>query len=218
MMDNAVPADRPPRVQAAVPPRHTPEHDAGAHDAGAHEVTRLLQAWGAGDPGALDQLFPSVYHELRRQARRYMDREHEGHTLQTTALVHEAYLRLVDQRSARWESRTQFFAVAAQVMRRVLVDHARARGAARRGGAAVGVALDEATAAAPEPAEDVVALDEALTRLATFDPRQARVVELRYFAGLGIAEAAEVLGVSRATADRDWAMARAWLRRELRSA
>jgi RNA polymerase sigma factor (TIGR02999 family) len=179
------------------------------------DVTGLLRAWGAGEAGALDRLVPIVYGELRRQARRYLAREPEGHTLQTTALVHEAYLRLVDQRYARWESRTQFFAVAAQVMRRVLVDHARAHGAAKRGGAAISVPLEESTAPVPEPDVDVVALDEALTRLAAFDPRQARVVELRYFAGLDVGEAAEVLGVSPATVKRDWTVARAWLRREL---
>jgi RNA polymerase sigma factor (TIGR02999 family) len=186
-------------------------------EARERDITGLLRAWSAGDARAPDRLFPAVYAELRRQARRRMGREHAGHTLQTTALVHEAYLRLVDQRHAGWESRTQFFAVAAQVMRRVLVDHARARGAARRGGTAVTVALADDAAAAPERDADVLALDEALARLATFDPRQARVVELRYFAGLGIDEAAEVLGVSRATANRDWAMARAWLRRELQA-
>ncbi len=179
------------------------------------DVTGLLRAWGAGDAGALDRLVPIVYAELRRQARRYLAREPEGHTLRTTALVHEAYLRLVDQRRARWQSRTQFFAVAAELMRRVLVDHARAHRAAKRGGAAVAEPLEEGTALAPEPDVDVVALDEALTRLAEFDLRQARVVELRYFAGLGVDEIADVLGVSPATVKRDWTVARAWLRREL---
>jgi RNA polymerase sigma factor (TIGR02999 family) len=198
-------------------PGDAPQRGVTIGDMTPHEVTLLLQAWGSGDAGALDRVLPAVYEELRQQARRYMDRERPGHTLQTTALVHEAYLRLADQRDARWESRGQFFGVAAQVMRRVLVDHARTQGAAKRGGGKVVVALGEATAMAPEPDADVVALDEALTRLAALDPRQARVVELRYFAGLGIDETAEVLGVSRATANREWAMARAWLRRELRS-
>ena len=210
MDDPAVSSSRgPPSAGAKSAPS-----DAAAPDA-ASDVTGLMRAWGAGDADARDRLLPVVYDELRRQARRYMAHESAGHTLQTTALVHEAYLRLVDQRGARWESRTQFFAVAAQLMRRVLVDHARAHGAAKRGGAAVAAPLEHDTAPAPEPDVDVVALDEALTRLAALDPRHARVVELRYFAGLGIEDAAEALGVSRATVNRDWQMARAWLRREL---
>jgi RNA polymerase sigma factor (TIGR02999 family) len=181
-------------------------------------VTELLRAWGGGDARALDQLVPVVYEELRRQAQRYLRREAPGHTLQTTALVHEAYLRLVDQRQARWESRSQFFGVAAQLMRRILVDHARRHHAGKRGGSAIGVPLEEGTAAAHERDVDVVALDEALTRLAALDERQARVVELRYFTGLGIEETAEVLGVSPATVKREWAIARAWLKRELADA
>ncbi len=176
-------------------------------------VTELLRAWSAGDSAASDKLIPLVYGELHRQAQRYLRREVDGHTLQTTALVHEAYLRLVDQRTARWESRTQFFGVAAQLMRRILVDHARKHNAAKRGGSAIQVPLDE-TAPAQESDVDLVALDDALVRLARMDERQARVVELRYFTGLGINETAETLGISAATAKRDWVIARNWLKAE----
>jgi RNA polymerase sigma factor (TIGR02999 family) len=181
-------------------------------------VTELLHAWAAGDKRALDELIPAVYAELRRQAERYLRRENVGHTLQPTALVNEAYLRLVDQRNARWESRSQFFGVAAQIMRRVLVDHARSRATTKRGGAETRVTLSEGSAASPEADVDVLTLDDALTRLAALDPRQARVVELRYFAGLGVEETAHVLDISPATVKREWTMARAWLRRELTAA
>lgn len=184
----------------------------------AGSVTELLRAWGGGDAAALDQMVPLVYEELRRQAQRYLRRESPGHTLQTTALVHEAYLRLVDQRTARWESRAQFFGVAAQLMRRILVDHARGHHAAKRGGSAIQVPLEEDTAPAQERDVDLLALDEALTRLAQLDERQAKVVELRYFTGLGIEETAEALGISPATVKREWTMARAWLKRELDAA
>jgi RNA polymerase sigma factor (TIGR02999 family) len=163
-------------------------------------------------------MVPLVYEELRRQAQRYLRRESPGHTLQTTALVHEAYLRLVDQRTARWESRAQFFGVAAQLMRRILVDHARSHHAAKRGGSAIQVPLEEETASAPEGDVDLLALDDALNRLAQLDERQAKVVELRYFTGLGIEETAEALGISPATVKREWTMARAWLKRELDAA
>jgi RNA polymerase sigma factor (TIGR02999 family) len=178
-------------------------------------VTGLLQAWGSGDSAALDRLLPIVYDELHRQAERYLRRESPGHTLQTTALVHEAYLRLVDQRQARWQNRAQFFGIAAQLMRRILVDHARRHQAAKRGGNAIPVPLEEGEVAAAESDVDLVALDDALSRLSALDPQQARVVELRYFSGLGIEETAEALGISPATVKREWAMARAWLRREL---
>jgi RNA polymerase sigma-70 factor (ECF subfamily) len=181
-------------------------------------VTELLRAWGAGDAHASDALVRLVYDELRRQAGLVLRREDEGHTLQPTALVHEAWLRLGDQHGARWESRTQFFAVAARMMRRVLVDHARTRQALKRGDGAVQVSLGDGD----RPAEtssldivDVLALDDALARLAEFDPQKARLVDLRYFAGLSIPEAAAALGVSLATVGREWAIARMWLRREL---
>jgi RNA polymerase sigma factor (TIGR02999 family) len=178
-------------------------------------VTGLLQAWGDGDPAALDKLVPIVYQELRRQAHRYLRREARGHTLQTTALVNEAYLRLVGQREAHWQNRSHFFAIAGQLMRRVLVDYARRHHAAKRGGAAIQVPLDEEAIAAATSEVDLVALDEALTKLANLDPQQARVVELRYFTGLGIVETADALGISAATVKREWSMARAWLQREL---
>ena len=182
----------------------------------AHAVTELLHAWGAGDARASEALVPLVYAELRRQARRALRREGLGHTLQPTALVHEAWLRLDDQHGARWESRGQFLAVAAQMMRRVLVDHARTRRALKRGGGATQVTLGHAEHAVPGTDRvDVLALDDALARLAALDPRKARLVELRYFAGLSIPEAAAALGVSLATVGREWAIARMWLRREL---
>jgi RNA polymerase sigma factor (TIGR02999 family) len=183
-----------------------------------HAVTELLHAWGAGDAGASEELVPLVYAELRRQARRALRREGEGHTLQATALVHEAWLRLDGQHDARWESRTQFLAVAGQMMRRVLVDHARTRRALKRGGGGgrTQVTLgDAAHAVAASDQVDVLALDDALARLAILDPRKARLVELRYFAGLSIPETAAVLGISQATVGREWAVARMWLRREL---
>ena len=190
---------------------------------GAHAVTELLQAWGAGDAQACEALARRVYAELRRQARLALRREGDGHTLQATALVHEAWMRLDGQRDARWESRTQFFAVAAQMMRRVLVDHARSRQAQKRGGAPVQVTLGAVDRDQPDRPEqgsaldavDLLALDDALARLAELDPDKARLVELRYFAGLSIPEAAAALGVSQATVGRDWAVARMWLRREL---
>jgi RNA polymerase sigma factor (TIGR02999 family) len=187
-------------------------------------VTELLRAWGAGDAFAREALVPLVYEELRRQARQALGREGAGHTLQATALVHEAWLRLCDQHDARWESRAQFFAIAAQVMRRVLVDHARTRRALKRGGGAVQVSLGDAESTAALGAGsadgrldaiDVLALDDALARLAALDPQKARLVDLRYFAGLSIPEVAAVLGVSLATVGREWAIARMWLRREL---
>ena len=188
-------------------------------DEGAPSVTELLLAWGGGDRAALDLLAPVVYDELRRQARRALLREAEGHTLQPTALVHEAYLRLGEQGRARWESRTQFYAVAAETMRRILVDHARAKHAAKRGAGVQHVTLSDAddlgAHAAGDTGVDVLDLDAALSRLADLDPAKARLVELRYFAGLSIPELAAELGVSPATVGREWAVARAWLRREL---
>ena len=182
----------------------------------AQNVTALLLAWGQGDRAALDQLVPVVYDELRRRAERAMRRQPPGHTLQATALVHEAYLRLVDQQRVAWQSRAHFFGVAAKAMRRILIDHARARQAAKRGGAASPLTLGSAgEVAAEQPSVDVLALDEALTRLAALDPQKSQLVELRYFTGLGIEETAEVLGISPATVKREWNAARAWLKREL---
>lgn len=201
-------------VPSGGPPDTTPISPAQT----ASGVTELLQAWGSGDADALDRLIPLVYSELHRQAERYLRREEPGHTLQTTALVHEAYLRLVDQRTARWESRTQFFGVAAQIMRRILVDHARKHNATKRGGSVIQIPLEEETAETQGRDVSLVALDEALVRLAEVDERQARVVELRFFTGLGLDETAQILGISPATAKRDWAMARAWLRIELEAA
>jgi RNA polymerase sigma-70 factor (ECF subfamily) len=179
------------------------------------EITRLLVAWSDGDEQAFTALMPLVYGELRRLASRRLGRERAGHTLQTTALVHEAYLRLVDQKEANWRNRAHFFAVAAQMMRRILVDYARSRNFAKRGGGAKQVSLDEAMIVSDERAADVVALDEALDALARFDERKSRMVELRFFGGLSIEETAEVLGVSPGTVMRDWTLAKAWLQREI---
>ena len=184
-------------------------------DASPKEVTQLLVAWGSGDPHALQELMPLVYRELRRLAHGHLRRERPDHTLQTTALVHEAYLRLVDQQEANWKNRAQFFAVAAQMMRRILVDYARARQYAKRGGGAQPVELDEAMVVSSDRAAEVVALDEALLRLAELDSRKSRLVELRFFGGLSIEETAEILGVSPGTVMRDWTLAKAWLQREM---
>ena len=179
------------------------------------DVTSLLVAWSEGDEAALAELVPRVYAELHRLAHHHMRAERAGATLQTTALVNEAYLRLVDTNRIRWESRAHFLGVAAQAMRRILVDAARAREAGKRGGDAVRVPLDEAPLAAPGPAPSLVALDDALTALAHVDERKSRVVELRYFGGLSVAEAAAALHVSPETVHRDWRVAKAWLHREL---
>jgi RNA polymerase sigma factor (TIGR02999 family) len=179
------------------------------------QVTQLLVAWGDGDSAALDELMPLVYDELHRLARRYMNRERPGNTLQTSALVNEAYLRLVDQRDVRWQNRAHFFSIAAQMMRRILVDHARKRQFKKRGGGARRVSLDEVMIVSEERAADVVALDEALNILAEIDPRKGRIVELRFFGGLSVEETAEVLGVSPGTVMRDWTLAKAWLRRAI---
>jgi RNA polymerase sigma factor (TIGR02999 family) len=178
-------------------------------------VTELLRAWADGDDGALERLTPLVEAELRRLARGYMRRERRGHTLQTTALVNEAFLRLTDARRVRWQDRAHFLGISARLMRRVLVDHARSRGYQKRGGGARRVTLNEGLATAPEPALDVVALDRALSALAAVDARKGRVVELRYFGGLSVEETAEVLGVSPDTVKRDWRLAKLWLLREL---
>ena len=179
----------------------------------SHNISHLLKEWNAGDPEALDRLTPLVYEGLRRQAARYLRRERPGHTLQTTALIHEAYLRLVDAGDVHWQGRAHFFAIAANLMRRILVDHARRRDADKRGGSHVRVQLDEAVAGGTDV--DLLAIDEALDRLAAVDPQQARVVELRFFSGLSVEETAAALGVSPKTVKRDWSVARAWLRREI---
>jgi len=181
------------------------------------DVTLLLKQLSEGNRNVLDDLVPVVYGELRRLAASYMRRERPDHTLQTTALVHEAYLQLVGQERAHWENRSQFFGVAAQLMRRILVDHARAHGAAKRGGAATKISFDDAIVLAHEQTADLVAIDELLTRLAAIDPQQVRIVELRFFSGLSVDETAQVMGISDRTVKRDWAMAKAWLLRGLRA-
>ena len=180
------------------------------------EVTGLLQAWGRGDEEALQKLMPLVYEQLHAAAHRYMMGERRGHTLQTTALVHEAYVRLVDIRRVKWQDRAHFFAVCAQVMRRILIDFARSRSYQKRGGAARQVNFDEALLVTVQPDWNLVAVDEALSRLAEVDPRKSRVVELRFFGGLGVKETAEVIKVSAETVMRDWKLAKVWLLRELR--
>jgi len=179
------------------------------------EITDLLKAWSAGDSIALDQLSVRVYDELRIMARRHMKSERKGNILQTTALVNEVYLRLVDVTRVEWQQRAQFFAMAAQIMRRILVDTARVRASLKRGAGAVHVNFDEAAVVAPEPDGSMVALDDALTAFAEIAPRQARVVELRFFGGLSKEEIMEVLKISSRTVERDWAFARAWLARAL---
>jgi RNA polymerase sigma factor (TIGR02999 family) len=179
------------------------------------EVTEMLVAWSNGDKSALERLIPLVHDELHRLAHRYMNRERPAHMLQTTALVNEAYLRLVDSTHVRWQNRAHFFAVSAQLMRRILVDFARSRNYLKRGGAAVQVSLDEALAMPPEQNPDLVALDDALTALAAVDERKSQVIELRFFGGLSIEETAEVLKVSADTVMRDWRLAKVWLLREL---
>jgi RNA polymerase sigma factor (TIGR02999 family) len=183
--------------------------------ASSAEITRLLRAWGGGDQAAMEELAPLVYGELRRMAHRYLRRENPGNTLQPTALVNEAYLRLVDVNSVRWEDRAHFFAVSAQMMRRILVDAARARATGKRGGGAVHLNLNESIDAVPDRGRELVALDEALDALAQLDPRKARVVEMRFFGGLSVEETAEVLKISAPSVLRDWKLARAWLMREL---
>ena len=180
-----------------------------------HSVTGMLIDWGRGDREALDRLMPVVYAELRRRAARYLRRERPGHTLQTSALVNEAYLKLCDQTRVRWQNRAHFFAIAAQTMRRILIDHARSRRMGKRGGGARALPLDEAALLTDERADELVALDEALAALEKVDARKARVVELRYFGGLSAEESAEVLKVSADTVGREWRRARAFLLREM---
>jgi RNA polymerase sigma factor (TIGR02999 family) len=181
----------------------------------SHSITHLLNEWRDGDRRALDKLTPLVYEELRQQAARYLRRERPGHTLQTTALIHEAYLRLVDAKDVHWQSRTHFFAIAANIMRRILVEHARRRAADKRGGSQIRLTLDQVVAVGGETDLDLLAIEEALDRLAAIDLHQARVVELRFFSGLSVEETAAALSVSPKTVKRDWSVARAWLRREI---
>ena len=179
-------------------------------------ITQLLVDWSKGDQKALDKVMPLVYSELRRLAGNYLRRERPGHTLQPTALVNEAYLKLIDQKNARWQNRAQFYGVAAQLMRRILVDHARQHRAAKRGGSDQrGLSITSAEQLVKQPELDLLALHEALEELTTIDSQQGRIVELKFFGGLSIEEMAEVLGIGHATVERDWKMARAWLRRKL---
>jgi len=179
------------------------------------EITHLLLKWSNGDSTALDQLVPMVYPELRRIARRYMGRENSHHTLQTSALINEAYMRLVDQQDVEWQDRAHFFAVSAQVMRHILIDHARRHRYGKRGGGAAHIALDDVTVIKQERAEEFIALDDALNRLAEIDERKSRIVELRFFGGLTVEETAEVMKLSPITVKREWRAARAWLFREI---
>ena len=183
-----------------------------------HDVTQLLQAWGHGENAALEQMIPIVYHELKRMARRYMAGERQSHTLQTTALVNEVYVKLIDSQKVNWQNRAHFFAICAQLMRRILVDFARARGYQKRGGGAHKITLVEELLGPKDRGRDLVALDDALKALADLDPRKSQVVELRFFGGLREEEIAEVLKVSTDTVLRDWKMAKLWLGRELRHA
>ena len=180
-----------------------------------NDVTQLLMAWSSGDKAALDRLMPLIHQELRRLAHRYMSRERPGHTLQTTALVNEAYLRLINRKDVHWQGRTHFFAIAAELMRTILVDHARSHAYAKRGGGTRKISLDEAMVVSQERAAEVVALDDVLKELAEIDPQQSRIVELRFFGGLTIEETAEVLSLSTATIKREWKTAKAWLYHEL---
>jgi RNA polymerase sigma factor (TIGR02999 family) len=183
----------------------------------SHQVTQLLVEWSNGNQAASERLMPLVYEELRRLAHQYMRRERPGHTLQTSALVNEAYLRLIDQKEVHWKNRAHFFGIAAQLMRRILVDYARRRRYQKRGGDARQVEFDEAMIVSPERAADVIALDDALKSLAEFDERKSQIVELRYFGGLSIEETAQVLAVSPGTVTRDWTLAKAWLRKAITS-
>jgi RNA polymerase sigma-70 factor (ECF subfamily) len=176
-----------------------------------HDVTELLVDWSNGNHAALDKLMPLVNRELHRLAHHYMRRENAGHTLQTTALVNEAYLKLINQKHVHWKNRAHFFALSAQLMRRILVDHARSRQYAKRGGGAFRISFDEALVVSPERGADLVALDEALSKLTSIDPRKGKVVELRFFGGLSVEETAEALQISGVTVMREWSMAKAWL-------
>jgi RNA polymerase sigma factor (TIGR02999 family) len=204
--------DRPGGIISARRNPFTPNEVAST---ASHEVTQLLVAWGDGDQTALDKLMPLVYDELHRLAHRYMAHERPEHTLQTSALVNEAYVRLIDQRDARWQNRAQFFGIAATSMRRILIGYARRRKRNKRGAGAIQISLDETAVLSDERAAEMIALDEALENLAAVDRRKSQIVELRFFGGLSIDETAEVLKVSPGTVMRDWTLAKAWLRREI---
>jgi RNA polymerase sigma-70 factor (ECF subfamily) len=208
------PADQRPDVPRALN-RDKRAEDAALPVPSAAEVTQLLTACKQGDTDALERLLPLVYHELHRQAVRFFVRERAGHTLQPTALVNEVYLRLVNQDRVKWQNRAQFFGIAAQMMRRILVSHARARSASKRGGNQTRITLQEGVMSAPERDVNLLAVDEALTRLEQIDPEKSRMVELRFFSGLSVEETAEVMGVSPRTVDRKWQTAKAWLHREI---
>lgn len=184
-------------------------------DSGDKDVTKWLEAWSGGEQEALTELMPLVYDELRRMAKRYMSSQPSGHTLQTTALIHEAYLKLAGQKEKRWQNRAHFFAVAAHAMRHILVDYARRQNTEKRGGVTEIISLDDAATVSNERAAEIIALDDALTNLSTLEERKGRVVELRYFGGLSVEETAEVLQVSPETVTRDWRFAKTWLLREL---
>lgn len=185
------------------------------NDSGSKDVTRLLEEWSAGSREAMDSLIPIVYDELHRMAKHYMNSQSSGHTLQTTGLIHEAYVKLADGKDKRWENRAHFFAAAAQAMRHILIDHARSKQAGKRGGAPYKISLEDVGMVSVERAEEVIALDEALNSLEALDERKARVVELRYFGGLTVEETAEVLKISTVTVIRDWNFSKTWLLREL---
>lgn len=208
------PRPRPGDIIPALRNRYIP-HGVTTMTPAPREVTQLLVAWGDGDRSALDKLMPLVYDELHRLAHRYMAQERPEHTLQTSALVNEAYVGLIDQRNVHWQNRAHFFGIAATLMRRILVGYARRRKRVKRGAGGFQISLDEAAILSPERAADMVALDEALENLAAIDQRKSQVVELRFFGGLSIDETAEVLKVSPGTVMRDWTLAKAWLRREV---
>ena len=191
------------------------KHDLGQMTPSPQQITQLLNKWSDGDQSARDQLMTLVYDELHRLAHQYMKRESPGNTLQTSALVNEAFVKLVDQRNVRWQNRAHFFGIAAQLMRRILVDYARSRHSAKRGGPARPVSFDEGLFVSDERSAEVVNVHEALERLTEFDARKSQIVELRFFGGLSIEETAEVLSVSPGTVMRDWTLAKAWLRREM---
>jgi RNA polymerase sigma factor (TIGR02999 family) len=185
--------------------------EASKPDTGSRDVTRLLILWSGGDKDAFDKLLPIVYRSLQKIARRHLNRERSSHTLQTTALVHEAYIKMVDQNSVHWKNRSHFFAIASQAMRRILIDHARKQTAEKRGGEEQKLSLEDINAALVGPGKNLLDLDEALIELEKVDPQQSRIIELRYFGGLTVEETAEILQISPRTVAREWAMARAWL-------